>query len=117
MADPGAVTTVTATTAAKNSKTSGRTPLAGEQAKKTVKSNTALPRAENDIAGHFRGATKMVPPRLTTRSKPMKHDHKLTYLDMHPQPIKPRCEWPHALLFAALIALPFVLYFAFVMKP
>lgn len=44
--------------------------------------------------------------------------HSLTYIDMHPQPVKqPRREWPHALLFAGLIALPFVLYFAFVMKP
>ena len=52
----------------------------------------------------------------------MKHDHKLTYIDLHPQAIKPpRSEWlPEfcaALIFAGLIALPFVLYFAFVMKP
>ena len=47
----------------------------------------------------------------------MKHDHKLTYIDLHPQPIKPRREWLHALLFAALIGAPFALYFAFVMKP
>ena len=47
----------------------------------------------------------------------MRHDHKLTYIDLHPQPIKPRREWPHALLFAALIGAPFALYFAFVMQP
>ena len=47
----------------------------------------------------------------------MKHDHKLTYIDMHPQPIKRERQWPHALLFAALIGAPFALYFAFVMKP
>lgn len=44
--------------------------------------------------------------------------HKLTYIDMHPQPIKPhRSEWLYAIIFAGLIALPFILYFAFVMKP
>ena len=51
----------------------------------------------------------------------MKHDHQLTYSDLHPQPIKPRREWLQdicaALTFAGLIALPFALYFAFVMKP
>ena len=47
----------------------------------------------------------------------MRHDHKLTYIDLHPQPVKPRREWPYALLFAALIGAPFALYFAFVMKP
>lgn len=48
----------------------------------------------------------------------MKPDHKLTYIDMHPQPIKERRrEWPYALLFAACIGAPFALYFAFVMKP
>ena len=51
----------------------------------------------------------------------MKHDHTLTYIDLHPQPIKPRREWLQdicaALLFAALIGAPFALYFAFVMKP
>ena len=51
----------------------------------------------------------------------MRHDHKLTYIDLHPQPIKPRREWLQdicaALTFAAFIALPFALYFAFVMKP
>lgn len=51
----------------------------------------------------------------------MKHDHKLTYIDMYPQPIKPRkttlSDVCAALTFAGLIALPFVLYFTFVMKP
>lgn len=50
----------------------------------------------------------------------MKHDHKLTYIDMHPQSIKPGSRFQDicaALIFAGLIALPFVLYFAFVMKP
>lgn len=48
-------------------------------------------------------------------------DHKLTYIDMHPQPVKQKLtrlsEVCAALTFAGLIALPFVLYFAFVMKP
>lgn len=44
--------------------------------------------------------------------------HSLTYIDMHPQPVKqPRSEWLYALTFAGFIALPFALYFAFVMKP
>lgn len=51
----------------------------------------------------------------------MKHDHQLTYIDMHPQPVKQKLtrlsEACAALTFAGLIALPFVLYFAFVMKP
>lgn len=52
----------------------------------------------------------------------MQHDHKLTYIDMHPQPIKqPRRKWLSvliaALLFAACIGAPFALYFAFIMKP
>ena len=48
----------------------------------------------------------------------MKHDHKLTYIDMHPEPIKqPRSEWLCALLFAVCIGAPFALYFVFVMKP
>lgn len=48
----------------------------------------------------------------------MKHDHKLTYIDMHPEPVKqPRGEWLYALLFAVCIGAPFALYFAFVMKP
>ena len=51
----------------------------------------------------------------------MKHDHQLTYIDLHPQRITPRRQWLQdicaALIFAGLIALPFVLYFAFVMKP
>lgn len=52
----------------------------------------------------------------------MKHHHKLTYVDLQPKTIKPpRSEWlPEfcaALTFAGFIALPFVLYFAFVMKP
>lgn len=51
----------------------------------------------------------------------MKHDHKLTYIDLHPQAIEPRkttfSDVCAAIIFAGLIALPFVLYFAFVMKP
>jgi len=51
----------------------------------------------------------------------MKPDHKLTYIDMHPQAIEPRktsfSDVCAALIFAGLVALPFVLYFAFVMKP
>lgn len=47
--------------------------------------------------------------------------HTLHYIDMHPEPIKPRREWLSvliaALLFAACIGAPFALYFAFVMKP
>ena len=47
--------------------------------------------------------------------------HSLHYIDLHPQAIEPRktafgdiCA---ALIFAGFISLPFVLYFAFVMKP
>ena len=51
----------------------------------------------------------------------MNHDHKLTYIDLHPQSITPRktsfSDVCAALIFAALIGLPFALYFAFVMKP
>ena len=50
----------------------------------------------------------------------MKHDHQLTYIDMHPQAIKPKTTLGDvcaALTFAGLIALPFVLYFALYMKP
>ena len=50
----------------------------------------------------------------------MKHDHKLTYIDMHPQGIKRKTTLSDvcaALTFAGLIALPFVLYFALYMKP
>lgn len=51
----------------------------------------------------------------------MKHDHKLTYIDLRPQSITPRkttfSDVCAALIFAGLIALPFALYFAFVMKP
>lgn len=51
----------------------------------------------------------------------MKHDHKLTYIQLHPQAITPRRQWLQdtcaALIFAGLIALPFVLYFAIYMKP
>lgn len=50
----------------------------------------------------------------------MKHDHKLTYIDMHPQFIERKTTFSDvcaALTFAGLIALPFVLYFALVMKP
>lgn len=50
----------------------------------------------------------------------MKHDHKLTYIDLHPQSIKPKTTFSDvcaALIFAGLIALPFVLYFALYMKP
>ena len=51
----------------------------------------------------------------------MQHDHKLTYIDMHPQPVKPRkttfSDVCAAIIFAGLIGLPFALYFAFVMKP
>lgn len=46
--------------------------------------------------------------------------HELTYIDLHPEPIKPKTTFGDvcaALTFAGLIALPFVLYFAFVMKP
>lgn len=40
----------------------------------------------------------------------MKHDHKLTYIQLHPQALKPaRAEWPYALacvvLFAAIGAM------------
>lgn len=43
--------------------------------------------------------------------------HKLTYIQLHPQPVKQPCsEWLYALLFAACIGAPFALYFAFVMK-
>lgn len=48
----------------------------------------------------------------------MKHD--LHYIDMHPEPIKQKTTLGDvcaALTFAGFIALPFVLYFAFVMKP
>lgn len=51
----------------------------------------------------------------------MNHDHQLTYIDMHPEPIKPRASLLQdvcaAIIFAGFIALPFVLYFAFIMKP
>lgn len=50
----------------------------------------------------------------------MKHDHKLTYIDLHPQAIKSGSRFQDicaAIIFAGFIALPFVLYFAFVMKP
>ena len=51
----------------------------------------------------------------------MKHDHQLTYIDMHPQAVQPRRQWLQdvcaALTFAGFIALPFVLYFALYMKP
>lgn len=51
----------------------------------------------------------------------MKHDHKLTYINLHPQAIEPRktavSDVCAAVIFAGLIALPFILYFAFVMKP
>ena len=44
--------------------------------------------------------------------------HQLTYIDMHPQPVKqPRNEWLYALLFAVCIGAPFALYFAFFMQP
>ena len=47
--------------------------------------------------------------------------HNLHYIDLHPQSIEPRktsfSDVCAALIFAALIALPFALYFAFVMKP
>lgn len=51
----------------------------------------------------------------------MRHDHKLTYIDLHPQSIEPRkttfSDVCAAVIFAGLIALPFVLYFALYMKP
>ena len=51
----------------------------------------------------------------------MKHDHKLTYIDLHPQAIETRkttlSDVCAAVIFAGLIALPFVLYFALYMKP
>ena len=50
----------------------------------------------------------------------MKHDHKLTYIDLHPQAVKQKTTLGDicaALTFAALIGLPFALYFAFVMQP
>ena len=47
--------------------------------------------------------------------------HTLTYIDLHPQNITPRktsfSDVCAAIIFAGFIALPFVLYFAFVMKP
>lgn len=47
--------------------------------------------------------------------------HDLHYVDMHPEPIRPRTSLLQdvcaAIIFAGFIALPFVLYFAFVMKP
>lgn len=48
----------------------------------------------------------------------MKHD--LHYIDLHPEPIKPKTTFSDvcaALTFAGLIASPFVLYFALYMKP
>jgi hypothetical protein len=47
--------------------------------------------------------------------------HQLTYIDMHPEPVKPSrfdrlSELCAALTFAGLIALPFMLYFALYMK-
>lgn len=47
--------------------------------------------------------------------------HNLHYIDLHPQSITPRkttvSDVCAAIIFAGLIALPFALYFAFVMKP
>lgn len=50
--------------------------------------------------------------------------HTLRYIDLHPQSIKPRRDLVQlvndicaALTFAALIGLPFALYFALYMKP
>ena len=68
-------------------------------------------------------ACKQNPPgesRATNQEQTMTK-HQLTYIDMHPQPVERKLsklsELCAALTFAGLIALPFVLYFAFVMKP
>lgn len=34
----------------------------------------------------------------------MKHDHKLTYIDLHPQAIERRREWPWALACVVIFA-------------
>lgn len=54
----------------------------------------------------------------------MNSRHTLRYVDLHPQPVKPRRDPVQlvsdicaALTFAGFIALPFALYFALYMKP
>ena len=43
---------------------------------------------------------------LSTREKAhtMKHDHQLTYIDLHPQSIKPRRDWLAAIACVAIFA-------------